>query len=115
MPPPDDATRLHHILDSAQKAVSFTYGKSQPDINKDEVLALALVRLLEIIGEASAGITGGLKAKYPEIPWREMSSTRNRLIHGYFDIDYELVWKTVTGELPPLIEQMQKLLADEGL
>lgn len=113
MPPPDDATRLYHILDSAQKAVSFTHGKSRHDINRDEVLALALVRLLEIIGEASAGITEGLKTKYPEIPWREMSSTRNRLIHGYFDINYELVWKTVTGELPPLIAQMQKLI-DKG-
>ena len=112
----NDAIRLHHIFHSARKAVSFTYGRSPSDMNKDyEVLALALVRLLEIIGEASTGITGELKAKYPEIPWSQMSSTNNRLIHGYFDINYELVWKTATEELPLLIAQMQKLLAEEDL
>ena len=115
MPPPDDATRLHHILDSAAKAVRFTYRKTREDLRSDELLALALVRLLEIIGEASIGITEGLRAKYPEIPWRQMSDTRNRLIHGYFDINYELVWETVAQELPPLIVKLEKVLIKEGL
>jgi len=115
MPPPDDATRLHHILDSARKAVAFTYGKSRADLDTDELLALALVRLLEIIGEVSTGITEELRKKYPEIPWRQMANTRNRLIHGYFDINYELVWETATHELPPLIVKLEKAAAREGL
>ena len=115
MPRPDDATRLHHIMDSACKAVSFTYGKKRNDLDTDEQLALALVRLLEVIGEASIGITERLKAKYPEIPWRVMSNTRNRLIHGYFDISYELVWETVVKELPPLIAKLEKVVTEEGL
>jgi uncharacterized protein with HEPN domain len=113
MPPPDDATRLRHILDSARKAVSFTHGKRRGDLEMDEMLALALVRLLEVIGEASTGITEELRAKYPEIPWREMSNTRNRLIHGYFDISYDMVWETVTKELPPLIVKLEKVLDEE--
>ena len=115
MPPPDDATRLHHILDSARKAVRFTSGKSRNDLDTDELLTLALVRLLEIIGEASTGVTESFRSKYPEIPWRQMSDTRNRLIHGYFDINYELVWETTARELPPLIVKLEKALAQEGL
>ncbi|MDP3880195.1 MAG: DUF86 domain-containing protein [Dehalococcoidales bacterium] len=115
MPPPDDATRLHHILDSALKAVRFTSGKSRDDLDSDELLALALVRLLEVIGEASTGVTEEFRTKYPEIPWRQMADTRNRLIHGYFDINYELVWETTARELPPLIAKLEKALAQEGL
>ena len=115
MPPPDDATRLQHILDSARKAVRFTYGKSRDDLDSDELLALAITRLLEIIGEASTGVTETFRAKYPEIPWRQMSNMRNRLIHSYFDINYELVWKTAAQELPPLIAKLEKALAEEGL
>ena len=115
MPPPDDATRLHHILDSARKAVQFSHGKSRDDLAKDELLALAIMRLLEVIGEASTGITQGLRTKYPEIPWRQMSDMRNRLIHGYFDINYDLVWETAVEELPPLIIRLEKVLAEEGL
>lgn len=113
MPPPDDAIRVHHILDSARKAAVFIRGKSREVMDTDEVLTLALVRLLEVIGEASTGITESLRAKYPEIPWREMANTRNRLIHGYFEINYDLVWETVTKELPPLIRQLKSVLREE--
>ncbi len=115
MPPPDDATRLHHIIDSASKAVQFTQGKSRDDLVRDELLGLALIRLLEIIGEASSVISEGFRAKYPEIPWRQMAEMRNRLIHGYFDVDQKLVWETAVQELPPLIVQLEKALAEEGL
>ncbi|MDO8578516.1 MAG: DUF86 domain-containing protein [Dehalococcoidales bacterium] len=114
MPPPDDATRLYHILDSACKAAVFVRGKSREDLDSDELLALALVRLLEVIGEASTGITERLRAKYPEIPWREMANTRNRLIHGYFDISYDLVWETITKELPPLTRRLKRIFKEEN-
>ena len=106
---------MRHILDSARKAVQFVHRKSRDDLDRDELLALALVRLLEIIGEASTGITEGCRAKYPEVPWRQMSDMRNHLIHGYFDINPELVWETIVQELPPLIVHLEKALAEEGL
>ena len=115
MPLPDDASRLRHILDSARKAVQFTQGKSLDDLDSDELLTLAITRLLEVIGEASTGITEGLRLKYPEIPWRQMSDMRNRLIHGYFDVDHKLVWETAVRELPPLIVQLERVLVAEGL
>ena len=115
MPPPDDATRLHHVLDSARKAVQFAHGKSRDNLVRDELLSLALIRLLEIIGEASGGVSEGFRAKYPQIPWRQMSNMRNRLIHGYFDVDQKLVWETVVQELPPLIRQLERAVAEEGL
>ncbi len=107
MPQPDDATRLRHILESARKAVRFTRGKNAEDLINDEVLSLAVIRLLEVIGEGAAGISPVFKARHPEIPWRQMSATRNHLIHGYFDVEPRLVWETVVADLPMLIEQVQ--------
>ncbi len=113
MPPPDDITRLRHILDAARKAVQFTQGKDRVDLERDELLGFGLVRLLEIVGEAAVGVSEGLRARHPEIAWRQMSGMRNRLIHGYFEVNQDLVWKTVTEELPPLIAQLQKALEEE--
>ncbi len=104
---PDDATRLHHILDSARMAVRFAAGHTGDDLLTDDMLFLALTRLLEIIGEAAAGVSAEFKSAHPEIPWRQMSAMRNRLIHGYFDVNRRLVWETVTGDLPPVIHQVQ--------
>jgi uncharacterized protein with HEPN domain len=115
MPPPDDTSRLYHILDSAHKAVRFIDGKSRSDMDRDELLALGLVRLLEVIGEASTGITDACRSRHPEVPWRQMSDTRNRLIHGYFEIDYDLVWETIIADLPPLISKLEKALTEERL
>lgn len=77
-------------------------------------MSLALVRLLEIIGEAANGISQEMRDKYPQIAWRQMTNMRNRLIHGYFDVNPELVWENVTGELPPLIIQLQEAIEKES-
>ncbi len=114
MPLPDDATRLRHILESARKAARFANGRSSGDLFSDEMLLLAITRLLEIIGEAATGISEEFKARYPEIPWRQMSGMRNRLIHGYFDVEPRLVWETVVTELPFLIEQVQAVIEREA-
>ncbi|MDH4270853.1 MAG: DUF86 domain-containing protein [Candidatus Aminicenantes bacterium] len=110
---PDDLTRLRHILDAAEKAGGFVGGRARHDLDTDEMLSLALVRLLEIIGEAAAGISPGLRRKYPDLPWQQMTGMRNRLIHGYFDVNPELIWRTVTEELPPLREGVRKALENE--
>jgi len=114
MPVIDDNTRLRHILEAASKAVRFTRAKKRSDLDTDETLGLALVRLMEIIGEAASGVSEGLKTKYPEIAWRQMSGMRNRLIHGYFEVDLDIVWQTVKKELPPLIRQMKKVMDKES-
>jgi uncharacterized protein with HEPN domain len=101
----EDAVRLKHMLDAANKAVEFAKGKSRGDLEKDEKLALALVRLIEILGEAANGLSEAFKEKHPNIPWRSIIGTRNRLIHGYFDVDLDIVWNIVTKDLPSLVKK----------
>jgi uncharacterized protein with HEPN domain len=113
MPVIDDINRLAHIVDSAQTALEFVSEKQRSDLDKDAMLSLALVRLLEIIGEAARGMSEDLRSKYPEIAWRQMASMRNRLIHGYFEVNLDTVWETVTKELPPLLDQLEKIIAKE--
>lgn len=112
MPRTEDIVRLRHMLDAARKAVEFTEGYGRTDLDKDEKLALSLVRLLEILGEAAKNVSEQCRQKYPAIPWRQIAGTRDRLIHGYFDIDLDVVWKIVSADLPPLIARLEEALSD---
>lgn len=106
----DDAARLRHMVDAAQKAEAFIKGKRRGDLDHDEQLALALVRLLEVLGEAAKVISQDLKDRHPHIPWKQIAGTRDRLIHGYFDVDYDVVWQIASSDLPPLIAELKKLI-----
>lgn len=113
MPHGDDGTRLHHMLDAARKAVAFTRGRCRADLDENELLALALARLMEVLGEAAKGISAGLRGKHPGIPWKEIAGTRDRLIHGYFDVDLDVIWAIVDSDLPPLIADLETLIRDD--
>ena len=85
------------------------------DLEADEILALALVRLLEILREAAARVSPEVQAQFPAIPWRQMTGTRNRLIHGYFNVDLDIVWAIIQNDFPACIaalEAIVPLLAD---
>ena len=110
----DNVVRLRHMLDAARKARALTQQRQREELDKDEVLALALVRLLEVLGEAAANVSEGYRGEHPEIPWRPIISARNRLIHGYHDIDLDIVWSIVTVELSPLIAELEKLVPPDG-
>lgn len=110
--PKDDVTRLHHMLDAAREATTFTIDKARSDLHADRVLTLALVKLIEVIGEAAGKISKVSQSQYSEIPWPSIISMRNRLIHAYFDIDVDRVWDTVKDDLPPLINVLEKVLAE---
>ncbi len=113
MPVVDDLTRINHIIDASERALRIAKGRQRFDLDQDDMLGLALVRLLEIVGEAAWGVSEGLRSRYPEIPWSDMTGMRNRLIHGYFEVNLDIVWDTVTVELPPLIPQLRKVLDKE--
>jgi len=83
----DDEIRLKHVLDAANEAVDFTKGHRRADLDTDRKLSLSLVRLLEVIGEAARGITMEFHREHPELPWKSMIGMRDRLIHGYFDVN----------------------------
>lgn len=105
-----DRLRLRHILDAACEAVGFVAGRNRAHLDQDRMLSLSLVRLFEIIGEAARGVSGELRTIHPEIPWNKMIGMRDRLIHGYFDVNLDVVWKTVTEDLPPLVQQLKALV-----
>lgn len=103
---PKDEIRLRHMLEAAEKAVAFLEGRTRQDLDTDEQLALALTRLLEIVGEAAAALSEEFRSDYPEVPWRAIVGTRNRLIHGYFDVDLDIIWNIVRQDLPGLITKI---------
>jgi len=99
------------MLDHAREALVLSQGKARSDLDDDRQLNLALVRLLEIIGEAAARTTEEERALYPDIPWLEIISLRNRLIHGYDSVDFDILWNILTQDLPPLIEKLERIIA----
>ena len=106
----DDAIRLRHMLDAAHEALSFVEGRVREDLDTDRKLSLSLVKEIEIIGEAASRITEQCRVAYPAIPWFDIVAMRNRLIHGYYDINLDMVWETITKELPPLVTVLEEIL-----
>jgi len=98
------------MLDHAREAVALADGKVRSDLDSDRLLNLALVRLLEIIGEAASRVPKQEAALYPEITWPEIVSLRDRLIHGYDSVDFDILWQIVISDLPPLISALEVIL-----
>jgi uncharacterized protein with HEPN domain len=90
---------LDHILDSIRKIKKFIYNLHYDDFAIDEKTQYAVIRALEIIGEASKNIPQDIRVMYPDIPWKEMSGMRDKLIHDYFGVDTQLIWKTATEDV----------------
>jgi len=109
----DPLVRVRHMLDFARKAVQFTSGKNRSDLDSNEMLAMAVVHLIEMLGEACRNIPAGFQNRYPEVPWEQISSTRNRLAHGYLEVDMDIIWTIVTEDLPPLIVQLKQIIKSE--
>ena len=101
---PDDEVRLRHLVDAAETAIRFASDRSRADLDTDEMLALALTKLVEIVGEAAKQVSGETKDAHPEIPWSAAARMRDRLVHHYFDIDLDVLWSTVRQDLPALLE-----------
>ena len=110
--PKTDRIRLQHMLDAAQKTLQFTQNCSREDLDRDEMLALAVVRLIEILGEAAKNISQQTRDLTPSIPWRQISGTRDRLSHAYFDVNLDIIWEIISSDLPQLIPQLEQLLQD---
>lgn len=107
----EDRVRVLHMIDAAESVGQFVAGRQRDDLDRDRMLLFAVVRAIEVIGAAAAKVSAETRAAAPAIPWGAIVGMRNRLIHGYFDIDTELVWKTATEEVPALLETLRGLLA----
>lgn len=106
----EDYVRLRHMLDAAEKAMDYTRDRSREDLEMDDMLSLAVVRLLEIIGEAAKSVSQQVRVAHPSIPWRQIAGTRDRLIHGYFNVDLDVVWSILTRDLPPLVAELRAIV-----
>jgi len=111
MPRHETDMRLRHMLDAAREAAQMAQGKTRADLDTDRPLNLSLVRLLEIVGEAAGRVPADERAKYSGIPWVQIVGLRNRLIHGYDNVDYDILWEIVTKDLPPLIAELEKIVS----
>ena len=105
-----DLVRLRHMPDHAREAVSITQDKSRKDLDSDRLLGLALVRLMEIIGGAATRVSLDYQSCHPSIPWSQIISLRNRLIHGYDAVDMDILWEILKHDLPRLIDQLEKIV-----
>ncbi|WP_017303319.1 DUF86 domain-containing protein [Spirulina subsalsa] len=94
------------MLNHAQEAMTIMQSKTRQDLDSDRLLNLAIVRLLEIIGEAASRIPKEDCCQYPTIPWHAIISMRNRLIHNYGNVDLDIVWQVVSQDLPKLTENL---------
>ena len=108
----DDLTRLKHIRDSAQEALFFVNNRTREDLDHDRMLSLALVRLIEIMGEAANNISDPCQSKYSQIPWRQIIGMRNRIVHAYFDVDLDIIWQVITQDLGSLLIEVEKAIQD---
>jgi uncharacterized protein with HEPN domain len=103
---PDDQIRLRHLTEAASKAISYCAGRQRADLDSDELLRLAVTKLVEIVGEAAKQISPELRAAEPAVPWAAAARMRDRLVHHYFDVNLDILWQTVTEDLPSLLETL---------
>lgn len=109
---PSNIELLRHILDEVSFILNATSGKEKELVVNDPVLSRAIIRSLEIIGEASTKVHPDFKAIYSNVEWKKMSHTRNRLIHDYFGVDYDIVWDIIVAKLPDLQIEIQTIISD---
>lgn len=104
-----DVFRLQHMLDAAREARLFAKGRGREDLDRDRGFMLSLVKEVEIIGEAASRVSEEARSQLPGIEWRAIIGMRNRLIHVYYDIDFDVLWNTITRDIPRLIAELEIL------
>ena len=106
---------LTQMLSHAEEAIQYAEGKTRETLDSDRVLGFALVRLIEIVGEAATRIPADRREAWIRIPWTAIIGTRNQLAHGYDSINFDIVWKIIQQELPVLARELKLLLASDDL
>ncbi len=106
----NDLARVMHIREAAQKALRAVSGKTRQSLDQDETLELALVAALAIMGEAASNVTEAYREAHPQIPWELMIGTRHRVVHAYYEVDRDIIWDTVTKNIPTLLRQIDDLI-----
>jgi uncharacterized protein with HEPN domain len=103
---------IEDIISAMDKAIDFVKGMSYEEFTRDDKTAFAVIRALEIVGEAIKNIPSDVRKNYPEIPWKDISGMRDKVIHEYFGVKLDIVWTTVKGEIPTLKPLFEKILRE---
>lgn len=110
----DPHVTLSQMLDYAREARDLVQGKARADLDRERMLELSVLRLLEIIGEAATRLPHEIEDRHPEVPWASIIGLRNRLIHGYDDVDLDVVWGILIADLPELIGRLEDIVGEPG-
>ena len=109
----EDSVRWRHMFDYALSVQRMLVGRDRSDLDQNEMLRLALVRAIEVIGEAAGRVSPTGRSAHPDIPWSQMAAARNRLIHGYDIINLDILWRIATEDIPPLVVELRKMLGEK--
>lgn len=109
----DDRLRLSDILTAIELIRNFTRGKTREDLSQDKMLLSALLHQLYVIGEAASRLSDEIKGKHPGVPWKVIYGFRNHIAHEYFALDLDIVWQTVSQEVPKLESQIKEIISLE--
>ena len=113
MPKRDYKLFITAIRDCANRILDYTMGKSFDEFIENQMLLDAVVRNLEVIGEATKNIPNDIRQKYPQVEWRKIAGLRDIVIHGYFGIDYEILWDIIQNKIPDLVVKIQEVIEGE--
>lgn len=105
----EDRIRVLHMVEASQTAMRFVSGRKRIDLQTDQMLLFAVVRAIEVLGEAANKVSEDVRTANTDIPWKGIVGMRNRLIHAYFDIDTDMVWETVQVEIPAILPYLEAL------
>ena len=108
----DVKVRLLHMRDYARQAVEMARDHERRQLEANDMLRLALTHLVELVGEAASQVPADIREQYRQIPWRKVIGMRHRLVHGYDKVDYDILWDTITSNLPGLVEAPDRVLAE---
>ena len=105
----EDVVRIRHMIEAAELAAQFVAGRAPADLATDRMLQFAVVRAIEIIGEAATKVSDEVRSAHANIPWKAIVGMRNRLVHAYFDVDANVLWVAATVEIRTLLAQLQAI------
>ena len=105
---------LRDMLENAQLAIGFVKSMDYDAFSKDNKTVYAVIPAVEVIGEAATNVPDEIRSKHPSLPWRDIRGMRNKLVHQYFGINMEVVWKTILEDLPMIVGEIEKILKNEN-
>ena len=108
----DHGSYIEDIIEHMNYAEEFINNLTFEEFANDKKTVLSVTKCIEVVGEATKHIPDSIREKYPDIPWNDLAGIRDRLVHGYFKVNLEIVWTTVTQEFPELLPKMEKVLND---